>query len=466
MATRLEQCCLLLLLLCSCSSAAVAAASPAAMSSSRKAVDRLPGFAGPLPFSLETGYVAVGEARFFYYFIESERSPEEDPVLLWLTGGPGCSAFSGLIYEIGPLFFDFHGYKGGLPTLHYKANSWTKISNVIFVDSPPGTGFTYATTAEGFKSSDTIVVHQLYTFIQKWFDDHPQFSLNPFYVSGDSYSGIIIPTLTMEIAKGKESRNERHLNLKGYIAGNPLTDTTHDDNSKFPFLHSLGIIDDELYEVARKNCKGDYMTPPNSQCANSVQAIRDCIRDVNDLHILEPRCEEDGISLMSDNSASSHDRRTKLLESAVSSVCRNATYVLSKIWANDEAVRESLGIHKGTVTTWERCNHDLLYKKQIVSSVEYHLSLITQGYRGLVYSGDHDSVVSLIGTQGWLRSLNLSITHGWRPWYVDSQVVGFTRTYSNNLTYATVKGAGHTAPEYMPKECLAMVDRWLSGEPL
>lgn len=47
-----------------------------------------------------------------------------------------------------------------------------------------------------------------------------------------------------------------------------------------------------------------------------------CIRDVNDLHILEPRCEEDGISLMSDNSASSHDRRTKLLESAVSSICR------------------------------------------------------------------------------------------------------------------------------------------------
>jgi serine carboxypeptidase-like clade 1 len=67
-------------------------------------VSHLPGYHGPLPFSLQTGYVEVDEGngvRLFYYFVQSERSPAADPVLLWLTGGPGCSAFSGLVYEIG-----------------------------------------------------------------------------------------------------------------------------------------------------------------------------------------------------------------------------------------------------------------------------------------------------------------------------------------------------------------------------
>ncbi|KAK8948884.1 Serine carboxypeptidase-like 1 [Platanthera zijinensis] len=60
-------------------------------------ITHLPGFngGGALPFHLETGYVSVEDdeasqqADLFYYFVESERNPREDPLILWLTGGPG-----------------------------------------------------------------------------------------------------------------------------------------------------------------------------------------------------------------------------------------------------------------------------------------------------------------------------------------------------------------------------------------
>jgi proline racemase len=42
----------------------------------------------------------------------------------------------------------------------------------------------------------------------------------------------------------------------------------------------------------------------------------------------------------------------------------------------------------------------------------------------LLCSGDHDAVVPHVGTQAWIRYLNLTIVDDWRPWYVGGQVAG------------------------------------------
>ena len=39
--------------------------------------------------------------RMFYFFFES-RGSKKDPVVIWLTGGPGCSSQLALFYENGP----------------------------------------------------------------------------------------------------------------------------------------------------------------------------------------------------------------------------------------------------------------------------------------------------------------------------------------------------------------------------
>ncbi|PQQ04018.1 serine carboxypeptidase-like 7 isoform X4 [Prunus yedoensis var. nudiflora] len=173
--------------------------------STQTIVKNLPGFPGDLPFKLETGYVGVGnkdELQLFYYFTESERSPENDPLLLWITGGPRCSAFSGLVYEIGPISFSFTSITKDPVELVLNPYSWTKLANIIFLDAPAGTGFSYSTTTDGYNTSDTIHAKRASEFLQKWLSTHRKFLANPLYISGDSYSGKIVPIIVQEIING------------------------------------------------------------------------------------------------------------------------------------------------------------------------------------------------------------------------------------------------------------------------
>lgn len=49
-------------------------------------------------------YIGVGDnetVQLFYYFVESQRSPSQDPLLIWLSAGPGCSGLSDFFFESG-----------------------------------------------------------------------------------------------------------------------------------------------------------------------------------------------------------------------------------------------------------------------------------------------------------------------------------------------------------------------------
>ncbi|XP_020409319.1 serine carboxypeptidase-like 13 isoform X1 [Prunus persica] len=462
------------------------------VASTSNIVKTLPGFRGDLPFKLETGYVGVGsmdDVQLFYYFFESEGSPEYDPLVLWLNGGPGCSAFSGLVYEnLGPLSFDYAHSIGNKPKLKLNPYSWTKnnilnfqVANIIFLDAPVGTGFSYAKNWEGYNNlNDTLSAAQTYEFLRKWLMDHPKFYNNPLYITGDSYSGIIVPMVVQEISDGNQDEHVPPMNLKGYVLGNPVTDEKKDNNYKVLFAYLKALISDELYQSMRKNCKGEYINVDlnNTLCVGDLELYNECIEDIQSAQILEPTCTsvaspKSAGSKWNINYFSDKDSVNLLLSfpELTRPWCRSYNYLFSYIWANDKTVQDALHIQEGSIKEWLRCNHTLKdsYIFDVSSSLVYHENLIKQGYRVLIYSGDHDMVIPYVATMAWIESLNLTVDSRWKPWFVDGQVAGYRVQYSDKkyqLTYTTIKGAGHTATEYKPEECHAMISRWFAYYPL
>ncbi|CAL0312888.1 unnamed protein product [Lupinus luteus] len=411
-----------------------------------------------------------------------EGNPTEDPLLLWLSGGPGCSGLCGLFFEIGPLKFNMVKYNGSLPTFSLNPHSWTKVclendwrivSSIIFIDAPVGSGFAYSRTMSGYKTSDKIHAQHCHNFMRKWLVYHPKFIGNQFYIGGESYGGIPVPILAKYISDGSEAGEKPIINIKGYMAGNPATDPKFDRNSKIPFVHRMALISDELYKSAKMTCRGEYVNVKrdNLACQKDLQAITERIHNINEEHVLEPNCPSDGFLFnysTADQKAGEEFQRMvldaplKILQFG----CRNYENLLVHEWANNVRVQKALHVRMGHVAVWIRCNLSIIHTLDVPSVLSYHRYLRTKHIRALIYSGDHDMQISYLGTLRWINSLNSTILEEWKPWLVRDQIAGYVQEYSNYITFATVKGAGHTAPEYKRKECFEMFKRWISHKPL
>lgn len=57
----------------------------------------------------------------FYFFFESRSNKRTAPVVIWLSGGPGCSSEIALFYENGPF-----GIADNM-TLHWNDFGWDKV---------------------------------------------------------------------------------------------------------------------------------------------------------------------------------------------------------------------------------------------------------------------------------------------------------------------------------------------------
>jgi len=95
-------------------------------------------------FPAYSGYLDVSDSKsLHYFFVESQRDPTNDPLIIWFNGGPGCSSMLGFAQEHGP-------YKWDSGTDFWAVNefSWNREANMLYIESPAGVGFSYCKGAK------------------------------------------------------------------------------------------------------------------------------------------------------------------------------------------------------------------------------------------------------------------------------------------------------------------------------
>ncbi|CAI9769923.1 unnamed protein product [Fraxinus pennsylvanica] len=396
-------------------------------------------------FSQYSGYVTVdpkaGRAL-FYYFTESE-DPSSKPLVLWLNGGPGCSSIgAGAMTELGPFRVNPDG-----KTLWQNPYSWNKVANVLFLESPAGVGFSYSNTSSDYITGDKKTAADSYTFLVNWLERFPEYKTRDFYLTGESYAGHYVPQLADSILENNKITNQTVINLKGIAIGNAYIDYTDRWTGTYDHFWTSALISDEIHEGIISNCNFSSEAKVSEVCQDYTYQADEATGNIFIYDIYAPLCS----SSSNAPSISGFDP------------CSD-DYVFA--YLNTPEVQKALHANTtGVPGPWEDCNDSIQIDWQdmpdtVLPTIK---KLMASGISVWIYSGDIDGIIPVTTTRYSMPKLGAPVKTPWYPWGSQGEVGGYVVEYEN-VTFVTVRGAGHFVPSYQPERALIFFSSFLQGK--
>ena len=451
----------------------------------------------PIPYNskIYSGYlnIDIPENELFYIYTPSQsKDPNKDPIILWLQGGPGGSSFIGLFNEIGPVVIDYFSNK-------FKLNnfSWNLNCNYLFIEQPAGVGFSKSFNISQFWDEEKTSKSLLFALKNFLNDEFPEIKNNNFYITGESYAGVFIPNLALAILKDEE----KVINLKGFMIGNPLTDFNYDyERTLIDFGFNNGLISIETYESYLRNCPKvplfDSIQLKNKK-NNNNESNDWIIRNVtHKCNIAKMKVSEEfygnelyGIykicKINNTNNTFNINKKSNLYkEGIIKNLILNSGYkkinltninniksplsIEPEIWSFPNPCESDLFLTNflNLNETKEKLNvEDKLKKWNELTELNYPWNPSIDLYKELrnynismwILSGITDGVIPTLGTLKWIESLNWEIIVPWKQWKLNNQVKGMVQKY-DKMTIVTIIGAGHMAPEDKREESKRVFD--------
>jgi cathepsin A (carboxypeptidase C) len=444
-----------------------------------------------------------------YWFAKAEvEDPDQMPVVLWLNGGPGSSSILGMLQEHGPLLINA---TGGLMRNPY---AWTKQANLLILESPAGVGYSYcAAMLRGgqCKNTDISTAAAARAALRDFFETKfPELRANDFFITGESYAGVYIPTLTQEILL-----RAPEINIKGIAVGDPCTDTPSQTKSMdmLWYAHKHGFVPDADYDFLWNNCSHRYPSflargqwlreagswaaapPPRTHLLEDSRLADQCT-------ILHRRFLATTSRGLSQSWKNAYINELDLFTDSAAldwSLPGTLNYYNAQ-WMMRKDVIQALHVESAPAKAWPGPPDGWQYKSDynacnnapsMPSMIKFYQSIAPRLATTIVFNGDTDPCVSYEGTRTAIEKVGFGVLPGggYRPWFYDkkatttqileekpalfgpnlelrdagAQFGGHVINYANNLSFATVHGSGHMVPQFRPQAAERLLNRLLSG---
>jgi cathepsin A (carboxypeptidase C) len=375
----------------------------------------------------------------------------------------------GLLAENGP----FRIVESG-ETLYSNPYSWNRIANVIYVDSPASVGFSYNTEEVPYEDDDSTSL-QNYLALQDFFTNKfPEYAQNDFYITGESYGGVYVPTLSERVYNGTDTF---FLNFKGFAIGNGYLNVRMNQKSFYFFLYYHGLAGKSQFDAATAACCEDPGEEPDldncdytsdeTECVAALEALTSTAGPVDPYNILKN--SGDGVfnnrgirrqeSRFMPSPLDAYRTRRGMFDDEVQ--FDNAKDGMA-IWLKNPEVLTSLHV-PDDAPVWHDCNSDLLYNQTYFDMAPFFQYMLPD-LRAVLFNGDLDTRCNFIGDEWFAENLGREVTSGYRAWNLDDdQIGGFVKSY-DSLDFLTVKGSGHMVPEDQPAAAFELFRKFINDE--
>ncbi|RIB04518.1 peptidase S10 serine carboxypeptidase [Gigaspora rosea] len=403
-----------------------------------------------------SGYFDVNNTKhLFFWFFESRNKPQEDPIVLSLTGGPGCSSLISVFLEIGPCTINEKG-DGTTPNSY----SWTNYANMIFLDQPTNAGYSYG----GDVSNTTAAAADIYVFLQIFFQQFPKYAKLDFHIAGESYAGHYIPALAAEIYNNNNNKIHSHINLESILIGNGFV------NPLVQFKYYPDMACNSSYGSVLDNATCNKMRNDYPRCENFIKKCYES-KNADDCSDATIHCSIEMIEPYLDAGKNLLDIRYP----CNGTLC-NPGLIAVENFGDRKDVKTELGVDPSL--EYQICNivgitFEFLHSGDMI--LPFHKlipPLLENNIRVLIYAGDADFLCNWIGNEAWVKELQWSGKEGFNnakvsPWVNKntSKQAGEVRTFKG-LTFLRIFEAGHMPPYDQPSSSLDFFSRWLFKEKL